>query len=106
EADGGFRLLGRHALSAGEGVPGFRPGEGLVGQAALQTEITVVQAPADQLRVSSGLTQGSPRAIALVPLVRVGTVTGVLELATLRPWQERSTELLASVREALAIALD
>src|SRR5207302_1423402 len=81
-------------------------GEGLVGQAALQTEITVVQAPGEQLRVSSGLAEGSPRSIALVPLLRFGKVVGILELASLQPWQERSTELLASVRESLAISLD
>jgi signal transduction histidine kinase/DNA-binding response OmpR family regulator len=106
DPDGVLRLLGQHALSAGEGTQSFRPGEGLVGQAALQGEITVVQAPADQLRVSSGLAQGWPRSIALVPLLRIGKVTGVLELASLHPWKEVSTELLASVRETLAIALD
>src|SRR5229473_2381840 len=106
DPDGVFRVLGQHALSAGDRALGFRPGEGLVGQAALQSEITVVHAPAGQLRVSSGLTDGSPRSIALVPLLRIGKVTGVLELVSLQPWTERSTELLASVREALAIALD
>src|SRR5438128_4126917 len=50
--DGDFRLLGRHALSAGEGGLEFRPGEGLAGQAALQTDITILQAPADQLRIA------------------------------------------------------
>ena len=106
DPDGVFRVLGQHAVSAGDRALGFRPGEGLVGQAALQSEIMVVHAPAGQLRVSSGLTDGSPRSIALVPLLRIGKVTGVLELVSLQPWTERSTELLASVREALAIALD
>ncbi len=106
DPDGVFRVLGRHALSAEEEVPGFRPGEGLVGQAALQAGITVVHAPADQLRVRSGLAEGSPRSIVLVPLLRVGKVTGVLEVVSLRPWQAPSTELLASVRESIAIALE
>src|SRR5713101_4215982 len=106
DPDGVFRVLGQHAVSAGDRDLGFRPGEGLVGQAALQSEIMVVHAPAGQLRVSSGLADGSPRSIALVPLLRIGKVTGVLELVSLQPWTERSTELLASVREALAIALD
>src|SRR5438128_450102 len=74
DPDGAFQLLGRHAVSAGAGGLSFRPGEGLAGQAALQTEITVVQAPADQLRITSGLAEGSPRAIALVPLIRFGNV--------------------------------
>jgi signal transduction histidine kinase/CheY-like chemotaxis protein len=103
---GDFRLLGRHALSGSEGNASFRPGEGLVGQAALQADITVVNAPADQLRISSGLAEGSARSITLVPLLRIGKVTGVLALASLQPWKELSTELIASVRETLAIALD
>src|SRR2546423_3519516 len=106
DPDGAFQLLGRHAVSAGAGGLSFRPGEGLAGQAALQTEITIVQAPGDQLRITSGLAEGSPRAVVLVPLIRIGQVTGMLELVSLQPWSEVSTELLASVRETLAIALD
>src|SRR5947208_3877253 len=106
DPDGAFQLLGRHAVSPGAGGLSFRPGEGLAGQAALQTEITVVQAPADQLRITSGLAEGSPRAIALVPLIRFGKVTAILELVSLQPWSELPTELLASARETVAIALD
>ena len=102
--DGVFRLLGQHGLA--EAAPPFRAGEGLAGQAVLRSEITVVQAPADHLRIRSGLVEGTPRAIALVPLLRSGQVTGLLELASLQPWEERATELLASVRETLAIAIE
>ena len=66
----------------------------------------VVDAPEGQLRVTSALAAGSPRSIALVPLLRIGKVTGVLELASLQPWNAAATELLASVRETLAIALE
>jgi signal transduction histidine kinase/DNA-binding response OmpR family regulator len=106
DAEEGFRLLGGYALAPGDAAPAFRPGEGLVGQAALQSEILVVDAPTDALRVASGIAQGSARAVVLVPLVRDGKVTAVLELASLQPWKDVSTELLASVRENLAIALD
>jgi signal transduction histidine kinase/DNA-binding response OmpR family regulator/HAMP domain-containing protein len=106
DADGALRLIGKHGLSSDEGVRSLRLGEGLVGQAALQTEITVVEAPQGQLRITSTLTAGSPRSIALVPLLRVGKVTGVLELASLQPWNAAATELLNSVRETLAIALE
>ncbi|TMB09424.1 MAG: hypothetical protein E6J65_29050, partial [Deltaproteobacteria bacterium] len=67
DADGALPLLGKHALSSSEGLQSFRLGEGLVGQAALQTEIMVVDAP---------------------------------------PWNAAATELLGSVRETLAIALE
>jgi signal transduction histidine kinase/DNA-binding response OmpR family regulator len=106
DPDGVLRLLGQHALAAGEGAQSLGPGEGLVGQAALQTEIVVVHAPADQLRVISALAAGAPRSIVLVPLLRLGKVSGVLELASLHSWNPASTELLASVRETLAVALE
>ncbi len=106
EADGVFRLIGQHALSETEPLASFRPGEGLAGEAALQQEITIVRSPADQLRIRSGLAEGTPHSIALVPLLRGGRVTGLLELASLWPWEGQATELLLSVRETLAIALE
>ena len=99
-----LRLIGQHALGGGELMAAFNSGEGLVGQAALRPEITVVAAPAGQLRLRSGVAEGSPRAIGLVPLLRAGKITGILELASLEPWKDRSSELLLSVRETLVIA--
>ena len=106
DREGVFRLLGGHALAESDARRSFRPGEGLVGQAAVQTDIWVVDAPPGQLRVNSGLAEGSPRSVVLVPLVRLGAVTAVIELVALEPWKELSTELLAMVREPIAIALE
>jgi signal transduction histidine kinase/CheY-like chemotaxis protein/HAMP domain-containing protein len=106
DEEGTLRLLGGHAVVRGEAASAFRPGEGLVGQAALQTEITVVDASDGGLRVSSGLTEGTPRSIVFVPLLRLGKVVGIIELVSLRRWADLSSELLNSVREWIAIALD
>lgn len=117
-----FRLVGRYARSTAddgerkagadgdvkrEGSPSFGRGEGLVGQAALADDVTVVaDPPAGYLRVRSGLGEAAPRALVLLPLARDGKVTGVIELALFKPWSERSAEFLLSVRESIAIALD
>jgi CheY-like chemotaxis protein/signal transduction histidine kinase len=119
-----FRLVGRYARSAGgdgeheggagaegdakrEAAPSFGRGEGLVGQAALVDDITVIaDPPAGYLRVRSGLGEAAPRALVFLPLVRDGKVTGVIELALFKPWSERSAEFLLSVRESIAIALE
>jgi signal transduction histidine kinase/DNA-binding response OmpR family regulator len=106
DTDGVFRLLGQHALTAADQAQSFRAGESLLGQSVLRTEVTVVPAPADQLRIRSALVEGSPRSIVLVPLLRIGQVVGLLELASLQPWEERKTELLLSVRDSLAITLE
>jgi CheY-like chemotaxis protein/signal transduction histidine kinase len=113
EPDGALVLAAHHALaplststSESAPVPRFAPGEGLVGQAALEEELRVVEnAPADYLRVRSGLGDAAPRAIVLLPLSNAGRVTGVLELGVFKPWSEQSGQLLRTVRETLAIAV-
>jgi signal transduction histidine kinase/CheY-like chemotaxis protein/HAMP domain-containing protein len=105
----GLRLLGGYALPSRDGgVPAeVARGEGLVGQAARTTDVTVVEAPDDDhLRLRSGVAEGAARAIVLVPLLRAGAVTGVLELAMLGPWTEQSEELVVSVRDTIEIAIE
>jgi len=104
-----LRLVGQYAHSPGapESARSFRPGEGLVGQAALQQDVVVIaDPPAEYLRVRSGLGEAPPRALVLLPLLHNGLVTGVIELALFKPWSQLSAELLLSVRESLATAMD
>jgi CheY-like chemotaxis protein/signal transduction histidine kinase len=106
-----FRLLGRCSLASTTGdaptVHSFRAGEGLLGQAALQQDIAVIdEVPAEYLRVSSGTGEGQPRGLLLVPLLHLGKVKGVLELATFRAFMPEARELLSTVRETLVIALE
>ena len=105
---GALALLGRYGLELEPGAaPRFRRGEGVIGQAAMTTEVTVLQAPGDgTVRVRTGVIDIAPRAVALVPLIHVGEVVGVLELATLEPWSERATELLVAVRDTLTITIE
>jgi signal transduction histidine kinase/DNA-binding response OmpR family regulator len=112
EGDQTLALCGQYGGSAPNGpqggaTPRFRIGEGLVGQAALVEEITVVNdPPSDYLRIRSGLGEGAPRAIVLLPLRHLGRVRGVLELALFGRWSERAGEALRLVRESLVIAME
>jgi signal transduction histidine kinase/DNA-binding response OmpR family regulator len=104
-----LRLLGQYGHGGGQegAVPQFRLGDGLVGQAALGEEVTVIDdPPAGYLRLRSGLGEGAPRAIVLVPLRQMGRPRGVLELALFVPWSERAAEVVELVRENLVIALE
>ena len=104
-----LELLGHYATAVGEQRPGarFAPGEGLVGQAALQrTPLVIEELPADYLRVRSGLGEGKPRCVVLLPLAHHERVTGVLELALFSAWSPRIGELLAELSEPLAIAVE
>jgi signal transduction histidine kinase/DNA-binding response OmpR family regulator len=85
----------------------FRSGEGLVGQAAQQRELLVIaDPPADYLRVRSGLGEGSPRAIALLPLAVGERVAGVLEVAFFAAISDEDRELLTSIGEPLCVAVE
>ena len=108
DGNGNLGLLGRFGRDGDETVPAtFRMGEGLVGQAAMTDDITVVvDPPADYLRVRSGLGEGAPKAIVLLPLRQGGIGRGVLELALFSPWTKRAGEALLAVRENLVIAIE
>ncbi|HEY2736251.1 MAG TPA: GAF domain-containing protein, partial [Polyangiales bacterium] len=100
-------VLGHHAALGAlerDGVANsFRLGEGPIGAAARQEQIVLLDTPPDYLRIRTGLGMSAPSTVALVPLVQLGKVTGILELAFFRPWSEELAELLLSVRETLAI---
>ena len=107
--DGGpWRLLGRYAMPAGVDAPRvFAAGEGLVGEAATRTDITVLDATDDRgFALRSGLVAVKPRVLVLLPLHRGAGVTGVVELACVQPWRDVDSELLASASRTIAIALD
>ncbi|MBX3226884.1 MAG: response regulator [Labilithrix sp.] len=105
-----LHLIGHHALAPGEEsgdlVRLFTIGEGLVGEAARDAEIRVIEeVPAGFLRIRSGLGEAEPRCLVLVPLVQVGAVTGILELALFGELTAEARELLEAARESVAIAL-
>ena len=110
DGSGSLAVLAGHALPDAEESHGprrFRRGEGLAGQAALSRELTVIDAPpAGYLGVRSGLGAAEPRALVFLPLWRGDASFGVLELALFTECSERVRELLRSVREMVAIALE
>ncbi|HVZ34561.1 MAG TPA: ATP-binding protein, partial [Polyangiaceae bacterium] len=106
-----LRLAGTYGLGGADGQhaapPSFRLGEGLLGQACLTAELTVLHdPPSDFLRARSALGEGAPSVLAFLPLSHAGSVTGALELGMFGAWSERFGELLGSVAETLAIAIE
>jgi CheY-like chemotaxis protein/signal transduction histidine kinase/HAMP domain-containing protein len=106
ETDGATLLLGQYGGATPPSAR-FGPGEGLVGQVARERELSVLSSlPPDYLRIRSGLGETQACSLALLPLVHVGAVTGVLEIALLKAWPEPNGKLLQTVRETLAITLE
>ncbi|KQP17672.1 response regulator [Pseudorhodoferax sp. Leaf267] len=104
-----YRLMGGYGLPACDGTPpAFAVGEGLVGQCAREGRVLVVDAvPVPALRVRSGLVDGPPAHLRLVPLAgRDGRCLAVLELASLVPPSPRALALVEEVLPVASMNLD
>ncbi len=107
EEDGTLQFTAGYAYQGSLEPPAkFAPGQGLVGQAALERrDITVNQVPEGYLSVSSGLGQAPPRNIHLKPVVHEDRVMAVLELGSLGELNQYQASFLDSMAEGLAISL-
>ncbi|WP_423800090.1 CHASE3 domain-containing protein [Neobacillus sp. SAB-20_R2A] len=73
----------------------FRFGEGLVGQAALDQRIFLIdRLPEDHMKVTSGLGASSPRNLLVAPIIYEGRVEAVVEFASLQPFLSQHLTLL------------
>jgi hypothetical protein len=85
----------------------FVLGEGLVGQCAQERRsISITNLPHDYLRITSGLGQAAPAQVVALPSVSKGVVLGVLEVASLRPFDMREQGLLDELLPMVAMSLD
>ncbi|HQS32286.1 MAG: two-component system sensor histidine kinase/response regulator [Polaromonas sp. 39-63-203] len=76
----------------------FYEAEGLVGQAALENRVLRLDnLPDNYLQVTSGLGQGSPRHVLVVPVHNDGQVNGVVELGFLRALAPRDLEFVTMI---------
>ncbi|MBI1896667.1 MAG: HAMP domain-containing protein, partial [Acidobacteria bacterium] len=82
-------------------------GEGLVGQCALEKErILVTGAPADYIRISSGLGEAAPLNIVVLPVLFEGQVKAVIELASFNRFSEIHLQFLDQLVESMGIVLN
>jgi PAS domain S-box-containing protein len=87
-------------------VTTIKPGEGLVGQAALEKQIIMLkQVPDDYIQVSSSLGETSPHNIIVVPILTESEVLGVMELGTMKEFTEIQVELLERIIPSVGMAL-
>jgi PAS domain S-box-containing protein len=105
---GSLRLMASHAYTQRKNLANqFRPGEGLVGQAALEgKQIVLDNAPEDYIRVVSGLGEANPRHICVTPFMFEGQVRGVAEIATLGHLEAIHFEYLNQACQALGVSFE
>ncbi len=84
ESAGRFEFAGGYGhRQLGGPAPSFAPGEGLIGQCALdRTSITLKDVPRDYVRIASGVGEAPPRVVIAVPLVSLDRVLGIIEVAS------------------------
>jgi putative methionine-R-sulfoxide reductase with GAF domain len=99
--------IGRYAFESANGVVQFKLGEGVVGQAAVDQELLILDKPPapTNLPISSGLGQVQPDYIVVLPLVFEGVTIAVLELGSWRPLTITETEFLQEMNDNLAAAI-
>jgi CHASE3 domain sensor protein len=81
--------------------------EGIVGQVAQQARlIRLDEVPGDYFKVSSGLGDGLPRSVLVVPTSDDDRVNGVIELGFLRPLTDRDVELLELIAGNIGTSIE
>lgn len=81
--------------------------EGIVGQVAHQARlIRLDDVPQDYFKVSSGLGDGLPRSVLVVPTSDDERVNGVIELGFLRPLSDRDVELLELIASNIGTSIE
>ncbi len=102
-----LRLLASYGYSRRKAVSNrFRPGDGLVGQAALEKKpILITDPPDDYIAVASGLGEATPRNIIVIPVQFEDQVLAVIELASFRPFSEVILDFLDQLTETIGVTL-
>jgi signal transduction histidine kinase/DNA-binding response OmpR family regulator/HAMP domain-containing protein len=101
-----LRLIASYAFRETTGISaGFRFGEGLVGQCALEKKSILVNCPADYLRITSGLGEAVPVHLLVLPVLFEDEVRAVIELASFQPFGSIHRIFLDQLSENVGIVL-
>ena len=85
----------------------FRPGEGLVGQSALENRtIMLDRVPEDYLKIFSGLGTISAKSIVILPVAFEEQVVAVMELASIQTYSPLQQELLEQVSKNIGVTIN
>ncbi|NMM50392.1 GAF domain-containing protein [Marinigracilibium pacificum] len=81
-------------------------GEGLVGQCYLERErIYLKDVPSNYMQITSGLGESSPREILILPVKTDKEIIGILEIATLKKFEDKHHKFLNRVSETIAATI-
>ena len=103
-----MKLFASYAYRERKGISSrFTLGEGLVGQCALEKErILISQVPENYVKINSGIGEGTPLNVVVLPVLFEGEVKAVCELASFQQFSEIHLALLDQLVESIGIALN
>lgn len=102
-----YKLEASFALAGNSGRTHIEPGQGIPGQAILSKKRMVLRdIPADSIYINYTAGELKPIEIVAVPLLFEGSVLGVLELGSMRPFSAAETAYLDAVSEHVGIAIN
>jgi PAS domain S-box-containing protein len=84
----------------------FAVGEGLVGQCAMEKAPIMLTAPKDYIRINSGLGEGPPACVSVLPVIHGCRVLGVLEMASFQQFGAREKAVLEALLPTLATSME
>jgi HAMP domain-containing protein/CheY-like chemotaxis protein/signal transduction histidine kinase len=108
EMDARLRMIASYGYRSSRKLPtSFLPGEGLVGQCALEkVRIWLTDVPRDYIVVSSGLGAAPPTNIVVLPILFEQQVKAVIEIASLDRFTETHLSFLDQLMESIGVVLN
>jgi CheY-like chemotaxis protein/HAMP domain-containing protein len=108
ESDARLRMIASYGYRSSRKLPtSFLPGEGLVGQCAIEkTRIWLTDVPRDYIVVSSGLGAAPPNNIVVLPILFEQQVKAVIEIASLDRFTETHLSFLDQLMESIGVVLN
>jgi signal transduction histidine kinase/HAMP domain-containing protein/ActR/RegA family two-component response regulator len=108
ETSGGetrLRLIAGYGLRADINAPSqFRLGQSLIGQVAKSRKpLLMTDAPADYVKISSGLGEAAPVNLIVMPIVFEGQVLGVIEASSFSPFTRTHQDFLEQLMETIGV---
>ena len=106
EAD--MKLLASYAYRERKHIASrFKPGEGLIGQCALEKEpILLTDVPPGYIQISSGLGEAPPLNIVVLPVLFEGQIKAVIELASFQRFSDIHLTFFDQLTESIGIVLN
>ncbi|MFE2727344.1 HAMP domain-containing protein [Kitasatospora sp. NPDC059327] len=107
ENDTVLRLIGSYGYQRRAMPTTFRPGESLIGQAAVEKRsIILKEAPPGYLKIASGLGEASPAHIVVLPVLFEGRLLGVIELATFSSFTTVALDFLNQIADLIGVTVN